>query len=339
MKAAVLDAGELVIRDVSIPVPGPGQALIRVVSAGVCHSDLSLVRHDGDDFPLDAPLGHEAIGVVEALGPGAERFVELGDRVIAAAGCDQWCGTCRACLEGNTPYCAQNRSVLGLFRERFALDARSLVRLPDNVSDLEAPLACGGLTAYGAVKKLVKFGVLPGRPVAILGAAGGLGHYAVQLASAFGYQVVGVDVGPERLEFVEALGASIAVDPAGAVDAARSAFGGVDASLVFPGSMSAHQLGWDLLGVGGLLVTVGIIPTRDGVFALDFNDLRKKNATIASSVVGNVQDMREVVTLVAAGKVKSHITRTGPLSQLGNMLEELGSNQILGRAVINDFTG
>ena len=58
--------------------------------------------------------------------------------------------------------------------------AKSLVKLPDNVGDLEAPLACGGLTAYGAVKKLVKHQILPGRPIAVVGAAGGLGHYAVQ---------------------------------------------------------------------------------------------------------------------------------------------------------------
>ena len=73
--------------------------------------------------------------------------------------------------------------------------------LPDSVGDHEAPLACGGLTAYGAVKKLLDHHVLPGRPIAVIGAAGGLGHYAVQIATAFGYKVVGVDIGEERLAF------------------------------------------------------------------------------------------------------------------------------------------
>ena len=82
--------------------------------------------------------------------------------------------------------------MIGTFAEYFAIWAPALVKLPDEVSDLEAPLACGGLTAYGAVKKLNKHGVLPGRRVAVLGAAGGLGHYAVQLATWFGYNVVGM---------------------------------------------------------------------------------------------------------------------------------------------------
>ena len=103
---------------------------------------------------------------------------------------------------------------MGTFAEEFCTFAKGLVKIPDSVGDEEAPfLACGGLTAYGAVKKLFKHGVQPGSPIAIVGAAGGLGHYAVQIAKAFGYVVVGVDVGEDRLKFVESLGADYAVSP------------------------------------------------------------------------------------------------------------------------------
>src|SRR4029077_2357760 len=97
--------------------------------------------------------------------------------------------------------------------------------------DQEAPLACGGLTAYGAVKKLVKHGVVPGRPIAVVGAAGGLGHYAVQIATAFGYEVVGVDVGAERLDFVKSLGAARAVSPDDAMGVIHGEDGGGDRNL------------------------------------------------------------------------------------------------------------
>ncbi len=96
----------------------------------------------------------------------------------------------------------------GTFAQEFCVYAKSLVALPDNVGDEEAALACGGLTAYGAVKKLLKHHILPGRKIAVIGAAGDLGHYAVQIANSFGYKVVGVDIGADRLAFVESLGAS-----------------------------------------------------------------------------------------------------------------------------------
>src|SRR3954462_8893135 len=224
MRAARIEDGMLGIKDVDVPVPGEDEALVRITAAGVCHSDLHLVR--GDWYGVQPPeIGHEAIGVVESLGEGAERFVAVGDRVIlglGGAGGGYWCGACRYCLSGQPRLCSESKPIIGTFAEYFSVWARSLVKIPDSLGDHEAPLACGGLTAYGAVKKLLDHNVRPGRPGAIIGAAGGpgaiigaaggLGHYAVQLAGAFGYQVVGVDVGAERLDFVKSLGADLALD-------------------------------------------------------------------------------------------------------------------------------
>jgi alcohol dehydrogenase, propanol-preferring len=336
MRAARVEDGVVHIRDVPVPVPGEEEALVRIGASGVCHSDLHLARGDWFGVQSEA-IGHEAIGVVEALGPGAEQFVAVGDRVIlglGGAGGGYWCGACEHCLGGRPRHCAQSKPIMGTFAELFAVWAPSLVTVPDSVGDHEAPLACGGLTAYGAVKKLQRYGVLPGRPVAVVGAAGGLGHYAVQLATAFGYRVVGVDVGRERLDFVGGLGAEIVVDAGEAADVVERELGGVDASLVFSAAVAGFDLGMKLLRRAGLFVAVGLPATREGNFELNPFELFMKDPTIIYSAVGTVQDMRELVDLAAAGRVKSHISRTGPLSDLPAIFDELEAGKYLGRAVL-----
>ncbi len=341
MKAARLEDGELHIREVDVPVPGEDEVLVRISAAGVCHSDLHLARGDWQGVPRSGLIGHEAIGVVEALGAGAERFVQAGERVIlglGGTGGGYWCGVCDYCLRGLPRHCAQSKGILGTFAECFALWAPSLVRLPEAIGDREAPLACGGLTAYGAVKKLVDHGVRPGRRVAIIGAAGGLGHYAVQIARAFGYEVVGVDIGEDRLELVRQLGAHHVVEADEAIDVVQHELGGVDASLVFSARMAGFRLGLNLLRRAGLFVAVGLPPTSDGTLDLNPFELFLMDPTIIYSAVGTVQDMRELVDLAAAGHVSTHVARVGALSELGTIFDELEAGAYTGRAVITDLT-
>ena len=341
MKAARLENGTLHIRDVEVPVPGHEEALVRITAAGVCHSDLHIVRGDWQGVPRSGVVGHEAIGVVEALGPGAERFTTIGDRVIlglGGTGGGYWCGACEYCLKGQPRHCSESKGIMGTFAEYFSVYARSLVRLPDSVGDHEAPLACGGLTAYGAVKKLLKHQVLPGRPIAVIGAAGGLGHYAVQIANTFGYQVIGVDIGAERLDFVRSLGAHLAVDANEALEVVQREVGGVDAVLVFSARMSGFQLAMKLLRKGGLFVAVGLPASSEGNIELNPFEFFMKDPTIIYSAVGTVQDMRELIDLAAAGKVKSHVSRVGALADLDAIFDELQAGQYLGRAVVTDLT-
>ncbi len=340
MKAARLDEGKLEIQDVPVPVPGDEEALIRISSAGVCHSDLHIVRGDWEGVPSSGVIGHEAIGIVTALGPGAERYSSVGDRVIlglGGTGGGYWCGACEYCMRGEPRHCAQTKGIMGTFAEQFCVWAKSLVKLPDSIGDEEAPLACGGLTAYGAVKKLSKHGIQPGRSVAIIGAAGGLGHYAVQIAKAFGYKVVGVDLGAERLAFVESLGADLAVDAEDAIDVVERELAGVDASIVFSARMAGFDLGLKLLRRGGLFVAVGLPATREGNLELNPFEFFFKDPTLIYSAVGNVQDMRELVEMAAAGQVKSHIGRVGALSELAAIFDELEAGKYVGRAVVTDL--
>src|SRR3954452_8783014 len=166
MKALLLEQGEVHVRDIDDPEPAPDQARVHLSASGVCHSDLHLARGDWAGLPRDMPLGHEGIGVVEGLGPGAERYVSAGARVIrglGGAGGGYGCGACEYCLGGKPRLCAQAGTVMGTFAEHMAIWAPALVKLPDEVGDEEAPLACGGLTAFSSLRKLVKHGVYPGR--------------------------------------------------------------------------------------------------------------------------------------------------------------------------------
>src|SRR5262249_56810567 len=98
-------------------------------------------------------IGHEGIGVVEALGPGADRFVAIADRVIlglGGAGGGYWCGACRQCIAGRTRLCVSTRMLMGTFAEYLPVWARALVKIPDNLSDREAPLASRGGTPISA---------------------------------------------------------------------------------------------------------------------------------------------------------------------------------------------
>ena len=326
MKAARLEDGTLHIRDLPVPDPGPDQALVRITASGVCHSDLHLARGDWLGIPGTGSLGHEGIGIVEALGPGADRYVAVGDRVIlglGGAGGAYWCGACEYCLSGQTRLCNHTEALMGTFAEYLPVFAPALVPL----------------TAYGAVKKLLAHHVTPGRRIAVIGAAGGLGHYAVQIASNFGYEVVGIDIGAERLAFIESLGASAAVSADDALEVVMRDFGGVDAALVFSAKMAGFQLGFDLLRKAGLFVAVALPATSEGNIQINPFAFFAKGATLIYSAVGTVQDMRELVALAAAGKVKTHVGREGALSELDTIFDELQAGGYLGRAVITDLAG
>jgi propanol-preferring alcohol dehydrogenase len=230
--------------------------------------------------------------------------------------------------------CTQGKNLFGTFGEYISVWAKALVKLPEDVSDKEVPLACAGLTAYSAIKKLVSFGISPGKPVAIIGAAGGLGHYAVQIAKAFGYKVVGVDIGTEKLEFVEKLGADHAQDVNKAGSFIQKKFGGVYSSIVFASKIAGLELGLSLLRTGGVLIGVGLPAFKEGMLSINPFMFILRGLRMVGSYVGTVEDMRELVQLAADGKVKSHISRTANLSEINQVFEELGNGKFVGRAIL-----
>ena len=209
MRAAVLDGYGQPLRlvDLPVPVPGPGQILIRLQASGVCHSDVHVWRGDTRADPPPDPfiLGHEGVGEVAALGEGVFGW-QVGERA-GAAWLHDTCGICDLCRGGHESFCADQRAhgfhVPGTFAEYVLAQAEFAVRLPGGAASDLAPLMCAGLTAYGALDRA---GVAGGETCAIFG-CGGLGLYAVQLAARRGAHVVAVDRDPAKLALARAMGA------------------------------------------------------------------------------------------------------------------------------------
>ena len=338
MRAAIVEKiGSISIKDIPKPSPGHEEALVKISTAGVCHSDLHLSNGDWPVVKPPFPLGHEAIGIVEDLGPGAERFVKKGDRVILGLGGtagSYWCGACEHCLAGKPMLCSQQRQLIGAYGEYISVWAKALVKLPDEIDNTEVPLACAGLTAYSAIKKLTNFGIQMGKSIAIIGAAGGLGHYGVQIAKAFGYKVIGIDIGPEKLDFIKKMGADDAIDVSEAIETISKKYKGVNASIVFSSKVAGFELGLKLLKRGGVLIAVGLPAFSEGSISVDPFGFILKGLHIIGSLVGTVEEMRELVQLAADGKVKTHVGRTAKLSEINEVFEELEHGKFVGRAIL-----
>src|SRR5688572_25190586 len=214
MKAAVVRAfGQpLVIEEVPVPRPGPGDVLVKIEACGVCHTDLHAAEGDWPVKPSPPFIpGHEGVGHVVAVGARV-RHVKEGDRVGVP-----WlytaCGHCKHCMGGVETLCREQLnsgySVNGGFAEYVLADPNYVGRLPDNVSFVDiAPILCAGVTVYKGLKAT---DTKPGDWVVISG-IGGLGHLAVQYAIAMGLNVIAVDIDDGKLELARQLGATLGVN-------------------------------------------------------------------------------------------------------------------------------
>src|SRR5918992_1082683 len=205
--------------DVPVPDPGPGQVLVRVAGAGLCHSDLHLMHWPAGSLPYELPftLGHEVAGTVVALGPGANG-VRVGDSVLVYG---PWgCGACRRCRLGEEHLCERAAGTRkrgcglghdgGLAEYVVVPSSRLLVALGDLDPVAAAPLADAALTPYHAIRRALPL-LLPGTSAVVIG-VGGLGHVAVQLLRALSsVHIVAVDVRAEALELALDAGARTAL--------------------------------------------------------------------------------------------------------------------------------
>jgi S-(hydroxymethyl)glutathione dehydrogenase/alcohol dehydrogenase len=284
MKAAVFRKPHepLAIETVELDRPAEREVLVRTVAAGVCHSDLHVVDGVGR-FPIDRPmvLGHEAAGVVEAVG-AAVSAVRPGDHVVACL--SGFCGACPQCLSGHPNLCTggivtraetlpprlrQNgapvRQFLGIsaYAERMLLHENSLVRIdPALPLDRAALVGCGVLTGVGAA--LRTSGLEPGQTVAVFG-CGGVGLSIVQGARIGGArQIVGVDLHASKLELARQMGATHTVEAAAGdpVKAVRDLTGGagVDHAFEAVGSAKLVRQAIETLAIRGTATIVGVLP-------------------------------------------------------------------------------
>lgn len=333
MRAVVLESpgplpgGPVRLADHADPTPGPGQVVIEVLACGVCRSNLHMIEGDWVRYGVPAfiPIvpGHEVVGRVVALGPQVEGLAE-GDRVGVQP---LWstCGRCEYCLAGRDQLCPAKQitgeTVDGGYAQYMLATAAHAHPVPDGLDDVEAaPLFCPGITAYNAVSKLAP---APGSKVAVFG-VGGVGHMVLQLAGLSGATVYGVARAKAHLELAEELGA-VAVDATGDPLSALAAAGGMDGAIVFAPSDEALRQALAAVKPGGTIV----LGVHAQVGELPF-DAEKR---LVGTVIGSRGQMRSVLDLAAAGKLRAHCDAY-PLDQAPEVLERLRQGQVQARAVL-----
>lgn len=217
MRAAVVEefGKDLSVTSREIPTPGRGQALVKLVASGVCHTDLHAAQGDWPVKPTPPFIpGHEGVGVVEQVGDGVENL-KVGD-MVGNAWLWSACGTCEHCRTGWETLCESQLnggySTDGSFGEYMLVDAAYAPLIPEGSDPHEiAPVLCAGVTVYKGLKMT---GVRPGQWVVISG-VGGLGHIAVQYAVAMGMRVIAVDIADDKLALAERHGAELTINANG----------------------------------------------------------------------------------------------------------------------------
>jgi D-arabinose 1-dehydrogenase-like Zn-dependent alcohol dehydrogenase len=328
------------------PQPTGTQVLLKVIAAGVCHSDIHIwdgfyelgqgkkldLLQRGIKLPLT--MGHENVGEVVAVGPDA-KGVKMGARMLA----HPWigCGECAICKTGEEQLCKTPRN-LGVFSDGGYSD---FVMLPHprylfDIGDLDparaAPLACSGITTYGALKKAGA--IIKDEPLVIIG-AGGLGLMCLALNTMMGNKgSIVVDIDPVKREAAMKAGA-IAVVDGSAPDAAQQIIkltnGGAWAVIDYVGASKTVQLGVDSITKGGSVIIVGLFG-GDITVSTPFFPLRAM--AIRGSYVGSLPEMKELLDLVRAKGLPPVPLKTRRLDEVGGVLDELRAGKIVGRVVL-----
>lgn len=336
MKAAVVHAfgKPLVIQDVPVPVPGPGELLVKVLACGVCHTDLHAAEGDWPVKPVPPFIpGHEVVGVVAQLGPGVTDFKE-GD-MVGVAWLHDACLRCEYCETGWETLCEHQHdtgySCDGGFAEYIIASAPFAARLPAGVDAAQmAPILCAGVTTYKGLKETE---ARPGQWVAISG-IGGLGQVAIQYAKAMGLKVVALDIAAEKLALARTTGADVAIDalsPDAVSEVIKATGGGAHGILVTAVSPPAFSQAVRMVRRKGTVAFVGLPP---GEFPTPIFEVVLKRITLRGSIVGTRRDLDEAIGFAVEGKVKAEITKA-PLGDINAIFARLKAGQIEGRIVLD----
>jgi len=359
MKAAVCrEFGKpLTIEDVAVAVPNQGEVKVAVKACAICHSDIHFAEGAwGGKLP--AVFGHEAAGVVEAVGAGVTS-VAPGDHVVvtlvrscgSCACCDQgYFGSCETLfpLDRKTPLTASSDGSdmahglrTGAFAEQALVEASQVVAMPDDVPfDAASLLACGVITGFGAVINTAK--VPAGASVVVIG-TGGVGLNSVQGAALSGARaVIAIDLSDDKLKAAARFGATDGVNPTteDAVSAVRRLTGGRGADFVFVtvGAKAAVDQSFDLVARGGAVVLVGMpavgVNAEFGILQLA-NDSKR----ILGSKMGaaNIQrDIPNLISLYKQGRLKLDelITARYPLPEINEAIASVNRGEALRNVIM-----
>ncbi len=327
-KTAAVNTNPLNLEDVDMPEPATGQVLLKIISAGVCRSNLHMIEGDWlhDGVPSRFPIipGHEIIGEIAELGDGVD-WLKKGQKVGIQP---LWttCGRCEYCLTGRENLCPRKEitgeTLDGGYAEYLLGDAMHVYPVPQGVDpELSAPLFCPGVTAYRAVRKA---DLSPEKTVYVMG-IGGVGHVVVQIAKLTGSKVVAVSTGKEHSELAYESGADEVFNPGVKYDRLGDHARKADSVIVFSPNQDAINAASKLVKAGGNIV----LGVHGGMDRINFVD----EIQIRGSVIGPRSDMYSVLDLAARGKIKIHSTKY-KLSEANDVLNLLKAGKIKGRAVL-----
>jgi NAD+-dependent secondary alcohol dehydrogenase Adh1 len=322
-----------------VPEPalrGPLDVIVKIGGAGVCRTDLHIMEGQWDaamHTPLPYILGHENAGWVHEIG-SAVTNVAVGDTVILHP--TPTCGLCHACRAGDDMHC-ENSYFPGLnadggMAEYLRTGVRAVVKIDPKLQPADvAALADAGLTAYHAVKKAAPL-LYPGTNCVVIG-AGGLGHIGVQVLKALTpATIIVVDRNEAALELIKQMGADHGVVADGdQVAKVQELTGGNGAEVVlnFVAEMGAEQVGWEMTKRAGSHFIIGY----GGTVEVPTIAIISTERNIVGNLVGTYNDLAELMTLAAQGKVTLH-TKTYPLDAVNQAMDDLEQGRLRGRGIL-----
>ena len=359
MKAAVFNAVNepLSIEDIQVAEPEGREVLVRTAASGVCHSDLHFIE---GLYPIKPPavLGHEAAGVVEAVGPNVTEFAP-GDHVIACL--SVFCGHCERCLSGQTQLCTQKPQRgpdeppvlsmggqpvqqgfrLGAYAEQMLVHENAIVKIGQEMPFAQAALiGCGVTTGVGAVLKTAK--VEAGSTVAVFG-AGGVGLAAIQGARIAGARrIIAVDMVEHKLSTARELGATHSVDASidDPVQKIRELTGGgADYTFECIGLKAVAEQAFEAIRPGGTATVVGMIPVGQKVEVPGAALLGEKK--LQGSNMGSIQfkiDMPRYIEFYEQGRLRldEMITKRGTLEDINEAFRAMKAGEVARTVLMHD---
>lgn len=325
IKAAVCHAfnAPLVIEDIQIAPPGQGQVEVTLDAVAICHSDISFAEGAWGGH-LPAVYGHEAAGIITAVGTGVTNFA-AGDPVVVTL--IHACGSCPNCAGGRPTICENppdgvkgpirtadggpllQAMACGAFAEKVVVDKSQIVKIPESMDRAVASLlSCGVITGVGAAVNAA--GLRPGQDAVVIG-AGGVGLNAIQGARIAGARrIVAVDMTEEKLAIAREFGAThgvLATEPK-PWKAARKAFGGrgADVVMVTVGAIPAYNDAPSYLGWGGKVIQIGM-PHASGMAEYNPMGMSYQGQSLVGSKMGDVVIQRDIpwmIDLYEQGRLK-----------------------------------
>ncbi|HWZ08993.1 MAG TPA: alcohol dehydrogenase [Bradyrhizobium sp.] len=332
---------------VDTPKPVGREVLVRIERCGLCHSDLHIQDGYADlgggkkldttrGMQLPFTLGHEIAGVVEETGPEiARELIGAKKAVFPWIGC----GQCRECLQGDENLCAKQRflgvTIDGGFASHVLVpDAKYLLDYDPLPVNQAATLMCSGVTAYGALKRLVD---RPRQRNLLLIGLGGVGMMGLAFAQAMFKQNISVaDLSAAARQTALQNGAVTAYDPSEADIAKRilkETEGGFDEIVDFAGNEKSMAFAVSVLARGGKIAVSGLM---GGNFSLPMVQWIYKRMTIEGFMVGTLAEAHELMALARAGKVKPTPMKEEPMADAQKWIDALRAGKVVGRIVLKN---